>query len=166
MVTYPNAHIRAEAGDPRRFWNLVCETWSRIAEAGRAEIDAHWRTLLDGFDPQEWPRILLARDWEGRGPRDWGMCNEKGLSLHFFAPIIEEMPDDVAHLLIAHELGHVVEFARWRPGMPGSKADMEAAVWQITEGWGLPASALRRWEDLRRESLDKGDRNFVVRVHW
>jgi hypothetical protein len=145
-------------GDDRRFARLFKETWLSLPLLARRMMLRHWheeRRGIGGFwgTPTTSPTIELLSGWFPTESSLWeamdGMPEAEqplaqvfggGHTVRFWSTAVDDMPDDLARRLIAHELAHVHQFACGRSGV-----DCEADAEQLACSWGYPGGTIREW---------------------
>lgn len=151
-------------GNRPRFAGLFAATWRQIPLWGRRACVKHWREDPFPFQQGLWsPLIELAADWElsdrcWRQPKDMGVCGRNAHSLYFYQPLVDALPPQHVSELIAHELAHVVQYAKgWiernSVDAPNDRStprlfdDNEIAADEIMEEWGFNPDGLEEWVD-------------------
>ena len=105
----------------RRFEILFREAWLMLPAAVRRHIVRYWRGHAAPA------RLELMKWWSGWGIGYTGNTSLLGLQVRFCAPYVDCMSDDDVRFVIAHELAHVVQFARNdRRGIPELERDADA----------------------------------------
>ncbi|MBI5445631.1 MAG: hypothetical protein HY900_31000, partial [Deltaproteobacteria bacterium] len=152
------------AGDGSRFKRLFRETWKRIPLGSRRALCKLWRNI-----PPEWSlahRVEVVLDAPcnvnaTRHPDGWAYarCHRDLPSIHgrvfsFSGPHLDEMPDEEARVLIAHELCHAWLRAEGR-SFPGDEAGgrEHAEVSSRLHEWGFDEGALQAWADSSGEAI-------------
>lgn len=98
--------MRVSEADLQRFAGVFTSVWEKIDREDRKRIDQHWSSE-DLLNP---PRLELQLPWGGdeQAIASTGDC---GTLLKFDWKTLEILPDHVMQVPIAHEMGHVYQWA-------------------------------------------------------
>jgi hypothetical protein len=111
--------LRVPGGDGRHFVAAFRRAWGRVPLWARRRRLRHWKGVkfipsahLGHVDhPQPSPYFDLSYDSLGGSPTAYAQVKCPGHHLHFTAPAVAAMPDEVLQDLIAHALAHVLQDA-------------------------------------------------------
>src|SRR5262249_28802486 len=132
--------------DEERLGRLVGDTWGRIPDADRQPMrerlgwcpEKYYPTFLQGA-----LRIEALPNWPER-EGDLGMCLNSGRAIRLHSPTVAAMPDGVLATLIAHELGHVYQYASERSLT--SEKPIEEDVIDVMTSWGFRDADIDEWQ--------------------
>lgn len=133
--------VLSTATGGERFASLVRDVLQTIAEDAASRYQP---APLFGWWGSRGPEIEFTASRSRLFKDDMAVTLKRGMVMVFDAAFINRMPDDVAKVLIAHEIAHCYQYATGRlPGMSYQDAEDDAEA--IIEVWGFDQGDLNGW---------------------
>jgi hypothetical protein len=104
--------------DHERFARLFREVWQSMSRSDHTWILKHWRNCPN--EHKQWlpargivfTQLVYSNFYRGNSKRAVAQTGWKGNRVVFWTPYLDALPDDHAKVIIAHELAHVLHFAK------------------------------------------------------
>ncbi len=154
--------LNAINGNGPLFATRFLQTWRRIPLRARRRWLKFWRTedSMKSLVPFS-PHIELIEDWSHDGKKPpFGVVSRDGHMLRFCSKYFDQMPDNVACDVIAHELAHVSQnvsgsqirvadngsiYFEYPDGYKSTLGEEEEEADSRMDWWGFDPESVDRW---------------------
>lgn len=135
--------VWVRSGDGPRFVARFRSVWQRVPLTVRRRVLRFWRAL--GIPGAPIVKLAPLEECSAEPGREagvtFGVVHRNGYAISFDSVMFGLMPDDVAEVVIAHELAHVNQCTGPLPDPSIREAEADARIAQ----WGFSPDRLHEW---------------------
>jgi len=162
-------------GDAEKFIRVFRNTWNRLPSENRRQLLKYWqKRSLPKFkrphiDLANWMSDFNLDERHDKGKYDdpeaaaYATCSGDGTHLAFWQPVMDQLPDEHAISLIAHELAHaliIISLTKKKNPDLDDPDMIHAYIRKYLSMIGIDEDAMRQWVTENAPELVKGQKGL------